>query len=220
MIHDETFSDEETFVVQNASFDKESKKLVFERTTKSKSGKLRTTIDTQDMLPSKLSSIHRVTGDTLDVSITHMEEENTQLKERIKELEATLMPPPILASHVAMIHPGKGIQENPESSSRVKGISSLITTTRHFVEQNIKKRMSLIVELWDMAKSFTSLGLRIQNTKEYLNSDLKNDEGFYTDGVVMFTTRVADNDREDEKERKSTFSEPHQTIEILLDRMN
>jgi hypothetical protein len=34
MIHDETFSDEETFAVQNASFDKESKKLVFERTTK------------------------------------------------------------------------------------------------------------------------------------------------------------------------------------------
>jgi len=80
MIHDENFSDEETFAVQNASFDKESKKLVFERTRKSKSGKLRTTIDTQDMLPSKLSSIHRVTRDTLDVSITHMEEENDQLK--------------------------------------------------------------------------------------------------------------------------------------------
>jgi hypothetical protein len=98
MIQDETFSDEETFVVQNASFDKESKKLVFERTTKSKSGKLWSTIDTRDMLPSKLSSIHRVTGDALDVSIAHMEEENAQLKERIKELEATLMPPPILAS--------------------------------------------------------------------------------------------------------------------------
>jgi hypothetical protein len=42
-----------------------------------------------------------------------------------------------------------------------------------------------------MEKCFTSLGLRIQNTKEYLNSDLKNDEGFYTDGVVMFTIKVA-----------------------------
>jgi hypothetical protein len=191
MIQDETFSDEEMFVVQNASFDKESKKLVFERTTKSKSGKLWSTIDTRDMLPSKLSSIHRVTGDALDVSIAHMEEENAQLKEIIKELEETLMPPPILASPVAMIRPGKGLQENPEPSSRVKGISSLITATRHFVEQNIKKRMSLIVELWDMEKSFASLGLRIQNTKEYLNSDLKNDEGFYTDGVVMFTMKVS-----------------------------
>jgi len=40
-----------------------------------------------------------------------------------------------------------------------------------------------------MAKSFASLGLRIQNTKEYLNSYLKNDEGFYSNKVVMFTTK-------------------------------
>jgi hypothetical protein len=102
-----------------------------------------------------------------------MEEENAQLKERIRELEATLMPPPIMASHISMIHLGKGIQENPESSLRVKGISNLIMATRHVVEHNIKMRMSLIVELWDMSKSFPSLGLIIQNTKEYLNSDLK-----------------------------------------------
>jgi hypothetical protein len=108
-----------------------------------------------------------------------------------RELEATLMPPPILASLVSMLHPGKGLQENSESSSRVKGISSLITTTRHFVEQNIKQRRSLIIELWDMAKSFASLGLRIQNTEEYLNLYLKNNERFYTDGVVMSTTRVS-----------------------------
>jgi len=47
--------------------------------------------------------------------------------------------------------------------------------------------MSLILELWDMANSFSSLGLRIHNTKEYL----KNDEGFYTYGVVMFAMKVS-----------------------------
>jgi hypothetical protein len=83
-----------------------------------------------------------------------MEEENARLKEKIKELEATLMPPPILASPVAMIRPEKKFQETPESSARVKGISSLIIATRHFVEENIKKRMSLILELWDLAKKF------------------------------------------------------------------
>jgi hypothetical protein len=36
------------------------------------------------MLPSKLASIHKVTRDALDVSIAHTEEENSQLKERIK----------------------------------------------------------------------------------------------------------------------------------------
>jgi hypothetical protein len=40
MVQDETFCDEETFVVQNAYFDKGSKKLDFERTGKSKSRKL------------------------------------------------------------------------------------------------------------------------------------------------------------------------------------
>jgi len=129
MIQEETFSDEETFIVQNESFDKEYKKLFFKITTNSKSGNIMSTIDTRDMLPSKLSFIHRVTWDALDVSIAHMEEENGQLKERIKELEATLMPPPILDSHVAMIRPRKCIQENPESSSRVKANSNLITAT-------------------------------------------------------------------------------------------
>jgi hypothetical protein len=113
------------------------------------------------------------------------------LKEKIKELKATLMPPPILASPVAMIWPEKIFPETPESSARVKGISSLIIATRHFFEENIKKRMYLILELWDLSKSFASIGLRIQNTREYLNIDLKNDEGFYIDGVVMFAVKVS-----------------------------
>jgi hypothetical protein len=106
-IQDEIFSNEETFSVQNALFDKSSKKLIFERNLKNKKGKYRSAIDLRDMRPSKLSSIHQVTGDALDVSIIDMEEENSRLKEIIKELEANLMPPPILATHVSMIQPGE-----------------------------------------------------------------------------------------------------------------
>jgi hypothetical protein len=36
MIHDETFSDEETFAIHSESFDKESKILVFEKTQKTR----------------------------------------------------------------------------------------------------------------------------------------------------------------------------------------
>ena len=96
------------------------------------------------MLPYKLSSIHKVTREALDVSISNMEKENAQLKEKIKELEETLMPPPILDSPIAMIHPRKCFQETPKSSARIKGILNLIISTRHFVKENIKKRMSLI----------------------------------------------------------------------------
>jgi hypothetical protein len=173
------------------------------------------------MFPSRLSSIHKVTGEALDVSIANMEEENAQLKEKIKELEATLMPPPILASPVAMIRPEKSFQETPESSARVKGISNLIIATRHFVEENIKKRMSLILELWDMEKSFSSLGLRIQNIREYLNSDLKNDEGFYTDGVVMFAMKVsAMTEQLRKKENLPSLSRIKQLKSCWIERIN
>jgi len=120
-----------------------------------------------------------------------MEEESLRLKEIIKELEATLIPPPILATPIAMVQPDKILQRTPESSLRPRGISSLVTATRHFVEENIKKIMSLILYIWDLVKSFSSLKIIIQNTKEYLNADLKNDEGFITNGVAMFAAKVS-----------------------------
>jgi hypothetical protein len=160
-------------------FDKSSKKLIFERD-----------IDLRDICPSKLSSIHKVTKDASDVSIIDMEEENFRLKEIVKELEATLMPPPILATPISMVQPGRSFQRTQKVTLRFKGGSSLLTATRHFVEENIKKRMSLILDTWDLEKSFSSLGLRIQNTKEYLNKDIANDEGFIKDGVSMFAAMV------------------------------
>jgi hypothetical protein len=50
--------------------------------------------------------------------------------------------------------------------------------------------MSLILDTWDLAKKISSLGLRIQNTKEYLNADIENDEGFLKYGVSMFIAKV------------------------------
>jgi hypothetical protein len=50
--------------------------------------------------------------------------------------------------------------------------------------------MSLVLYLWDLEKTFSSLRLKIQNTKEYLNADLKNDEGFFRYGVSTFIAKV------------------------------
>jgi hypothetical protein len=136
--------------------------LTFERTLKNKKGNSWSTIDTKNMLPSKLSSIHKVTRDALDVSIINMEDENIRIKERVKELEETLMPPPILATPVSMIQPDKTLQGTPESNMRVKGISILMIATRHFVEENIKKKMALVLDLWDLEKWFST---RAQNSK-------------------------------------------------------
>jgi hypothetical protein len=42
-----------------------------------------------------------------------------------------------------------------------------------------------------LGKTISTLGLIIQNTKEYLNAYFKNDEGFFTDGVAMFVEKVS-----------------------------
>jgi hypothetical protein len=67
----------------------------------------------------------------------------------------------ILATHVATIQPGRNFDKTPYSSVILKGTSSLLTATRHYVEQNIKKIMSLILDTWDIEISFDSLGSRI-----------------------------------------------------------
>jgi hypothetical protein len=38
---------------------------------------------------------------------------------------------------------------------------------------------------------FSSIGLRIKNTKEYLNADLTNYEGFFTNGLVRFAAKFS-----------------------------
>ena len=127
----------------------------------------------------------------MDIYIDDMETENARIKERIKELDSTLMPSPILATMVSAIQPEKSSSKTPESSLRIKGASSLISVTRHYVEENIKERMSLILETWDLANNFVSLGSKIQNTMEYLQDDLTKDEGFYKYALSTFVINIS-----------------------------
>jgi hypothetical protein len=82
-----------------------------------------------------------------------------------------------------------------------------------------------------LGKIFASLGLRIQNTKEYLNAYLKNDEGFCTDGVAMFVAKVSvmtDQRRKQEdfpsqsrvKQLKACWIERVNTLRGLLSQLN
>jgi hypothetical protein len=62
VIGNETFSEEESFTFQSVVFDKESKKLIVERSDqKNKKGKARSEVDLKDMRPSQISKIHRET---------------------------------------------------------------------------------------------------------------------------------------------------------------
>jgi hypothetical protein len=118
------FFEEESLTLHSALFDKDSKKLVFERVNskgKKVQGKTHSEFNLSGVLPSRIAKIHRATGDALEVSVDEMEAENVMLKERVKELEYALMPPPIFASPIATIQPWKSSDRTPESSSKFKG---------------------------------------------------------------------------------------------------
>jgi hypothetical protein len=134
---------------------------------KNKKGKSHSEGDLKDMWLYQISKIHIATGDALDDYIGGLEVKNTKLKERIKELQDALMPLPILSNPLSMVIP-------TTPSIKLKGSSSLLTLVRIYVERNIKKRMSLITEAWEVSKNIVSFGLRAHAFHEYLQVNLKN----------------------------------------------
>jgi hypothetical protein len=178
IIENETFDEEESFVFQSVVFDRESKKVIIDKSdVNNKKGKSCSYFDLRDMRPSHISRIHRATDDSLHDSIGGLEEENTKLRERIKELEETLMPLPLLAIPLEIVGPTRHV-------AKIKGSSSLLTSSRSYVENNIKKRMALIVYALEISKNMVSFGSRVHAFHEYLQVDLKNEEDFYLDVVV------------------------------------
>jgi hypothetical protein len=75
----------------------------------------------------------------------------------------------------------------------LKGSSSLVTSSRSYVERNIKKRMALITEAWEVSKNIVSFGSRVHAFQEYLQDDLKNEQGFYIDVVLPFGNKFSKN---------------------------
>jgi hypothetical protein len=180
---EEDFSEEESFTIQNALFDKNSRKLVFEGINqRNKKGKSCSEYDLSKFPASQISKIHKVIGDALDVSIDDLEAQNAKLKEKVRELESTLMPPPILAIPLAIVKSG-----TPDL--KLKGSSSLLMVVRKFVEENIKRRMSLIMEAWDVSCNIISFGSRLNAYNEFLQEDYKNEEGFYKDVVIHLQSK-------------------------------
>jgi hypothetical protein len=74
---------------------------------------------------------------------------------------------------------------------KLKGYSSLLTSTSIYVERNIKKRMALITEAWEVSKNIVSFGLRVHAFHEYFQDELKNRERFYLDAILPFGKKVS-----------------------------
>jgi hypothetical protein len=176
--------------LHHVAYNRASKKLLLEKVnTKNKrsSEKWKSIIDFDGVAPSKIAQFHGATREALKQSVDTMEKENLELKQRIKELEATLMPRPLFPEPLNTIQPTLVLEDIPESNNKCKGSSSLLQAIRKYVGDAIQKRIDLIQEIWDLAQSVSNFLTRITNFKEYLQKDLENDEGFYKDIVGTFS---------------------------------
>ena len=95
-ISDTKFFDiDESFVIQSAIFESQSKILVIEkRDVTNRKGKSRTDIKFRKMRSSQISSFHQVTSEILCDSIGGIEMENANLKDRLNEFEKAFIATP------------------------------------------------------------------------------------------------------------------------------
>ena len=95
-ISDTDFFDiDESFVIQSAIFDNQSKSMVIEkRDVTNRKGKSRTEIDFSEMSSSQIFPFHQVTSDILRDSIGGMETDHANLKHRLNEFEQAFIATP------------------------------------------------------------------------------------------------------------------------------
>jgi hypothetical protein len=93
------------------------------------------------------------------------------------------MPLPLFATPLAMVRPTTPTQ-------KLKGSEILLTSAQGYVENNIYKRMELIIEAWEMLKNMVYFGTRAHSFHEYLQANIKNEQGFYLNVVLPFGFKV------------------------------
>jgi hypothetical protein len=72
----------------------------------------------------------------------------------------------------------------------------------------LKNRMPLVMEACEVSKNIVSFGLRVHAFHEYIQVDIKNEEGFYRDDVIPFGINVSN--MTETKRREEYFPSPNQ----------
>ena len=101
------------------------------------------------------------------------------MKDRVKELEDSFIPMPLFLDPLAIVMPSTlGVN--------VKESSTILTSYKGYVENNIKKRMELVTEVWKISQTITSLGTKAHSLLELLQAELKDEENFFLKMVIPF----------------------------------
>jgi hypothetical protein len=180
----ENFDEDESFVFQSVVFDSQSKKLIIEKKdVKNKKGKSHSEVDLANMRSSQICQLHTMSGEALHDSIGGIETENVRLKDRVKELEDAFIPMPLLVDPLEIAMPAT-------PGANVTTSSTLNASCKVYVENNIKKRMELVIEAWKRSQTITSLGTRAHSLLKHLQDELKDEENFFLKTVIPFGTIV------------------------------
>jgi hypothetical protein len=78
-----------------------------------------------------------------------------------------------------------------DSSSRLIGTSSFLNVIRRYVGENIKKRVYLVIDTWELVNNLISLGSGMTNMRQYLQENLENNEEFYKGVITTFVMKVS-----------------------------
>jgi hypothetical protein len=180
------FDIDESFVIQSAIFDSQSKSLVIEkRDVTNRKGKSRADINFSEMSPSQICQFHQGTGDILRDSIRGIEIENANMKQHLNEFEQAFLATPEFASPLEKIMP-------TTTAAKMKVSSTLLACSRALVDNNINKRMQLVTEAWETSQNLVSFGKKANGLLEQLETNLKNEQ-LFRDQVLAPFAKYVDN---------------------------
>jgi hypothetical protein len=134
------FDIDESFVIQSAIFYSQSKSLVIEkRDVTNGKDESRVEINFREMLSSQINQFYQGTGEILRDSIGGIGTKNANMKQRLNEFEQSFLANPEFSSPLAKIVPAT-------TAVKMKVSSTLLASSRTLVENNIKKRMQVVIE--------------------------------------------------------------------------
>jgi hypothetical protein len=84
----------------------------------------------------------------------------------------------MISDTIVVIQRLYNLEDVKETRSKLKSSTSLLTNVRKYVGDNTHKRITLILEIWELLTNSTTISTRVFHFKEYLQKVLENEDIF------------------------------------------
>lgn len=130
-------------------------------------------IEVKTVDPNEVMYLHRSTGEALSHTMDDQGKESSQLKHKIYELEVNLSPRSLFARPLTIVQP---MEDSLSHSRKIEKITWLLAGFRAFVANNIKGRIDIIFEDYEVLENVRIIVISLHSFKEHLVAGVKNDE--------------------------------------------